>query len=97
MMCLCNTLACGYMSTSVPNLQRILVCYSSQLLAWLPTSAENPAFIALLVPVSTLVFAKMASAMFVQSRTKLALKTARNVTAIKIRRKAESECPAWEV
>lgn len=61
-----------------------------------PQAAENPAFIARLVPVSTLVLAKMASAIFVQSRTKLALITARNVIAIKIRRKAESESPAWE-
>lgn len=61
-----------------------------------PQAAENPAFIALLVPVSTLVLAKMASAIFVQSRTKLAPITARNVMAIKIRRKTKSESPAWE-
>lgn len=61
-----------------------------------PQAAENPAFIALLVPVSTLVLAKVASAIFVQSSTKLALITARNVTAIKVRRKVESESPAWE-
>lgn len=99
--CACVTLACGYMATSVPSLQRILVCQSSQL-AGLAFHLQLQRILLLLLRwslFSPLVLAKVASATFVQSRAELALMSVRNVMERKtIRGKVESEnmaCEAW--
>lgn len=96
--CACVTLACGYMATSVPSLQRILVCHSSQL-AGLAFHLQLQRILLLLLRwslFSTLVLAKVASATLVQSRAELALTSVRNVTERKIiRGKVESENMAW--
>lgn len=83
------------MSTSVPDLQRILVCYNSQL-AGLAFHLELEQILLLLF-CRSLVSAEMASAPFVQSRAKPAPMSERNAMAIEEKRgKVKSKNLAFE-